>query len=293
MSEGSPTDMAASNSGASVLAGDVRSAGHEAASSQWLVVLARAGLAARGINYALIGILAAQIAFGSAARHAEKVGALRAVAAHRGGTVVLWLLAVGFAGMTLWRLAEAVYGRAGAEGKKLSRRLVSLSSSICYGLLLDATVGFLLSSGAQSSGNQQSKALTARFMSHAGGRWFVLLVGLVIFGAGVTIALGGVRKTFMKHLNLGTVNRRTQEIVEALGVVGTSARGIVFSVVGGFLAVAAITFDAKQAQGLDGALHKVATTPLGPWLLVAVAAGLVTFGIYSCCEARWRDVRPG
>jgi len=36
-----------------------------------------------------------------------------------------------------------------------------------------------------------------------------------------------------------------------------------------------------------------AATPLGPWLLVTVALGLVTFGVYSCCEARWRKVQPG
>lgn len=285
--------MTAFKSGASVLASDARSAGQEAASSQWLVMLARAGLVARGINYALIGFLAVQVAFGAASHRAESSGALRAVAAHRGGTVVLWVLAAGFVGMTLWRLAEAAYGKAGAAGKKLSKRLASLASAVCYGLLLAATIGFLRGGKPQSSGNQQSKALTAQFMGHPGGRWLVLLVGLVVAGVGLKFAWGGMSRTFMKQLNLGTANRRTQKVVEALGMFGTSARGIVFCVVGGFLAAAAITFDAKQAQGLDGTLRKFATTPLGPWLLVAVAVGLITFGIYSCCEARWRDVRPG
>ncbi|HEY3952641.1 MAG TPA: DUF1206 domain-containing protein [Streptosporangiaceae bacterium] len=40
------------------------------------------------------------------------------------------------------------------------------------------------------------------------------------------------------------------------------------------------------------ALRALARTPLGPWLLVAVAVGLAVFGLYSFCEARWRDVRP-
>jgi uncharacterized protein DUF1206 len=68
---------------------------------------------------------------------------------------------------------------------------------------------------------------------------------------------------------------------------------VVFGVAGVFLVIAAVTFDPKKAQGLDGSLRKIATTPLGPWLLVAVALGLVIFGVYSCCEARWRVVRPG
>jgi hypothetical protein len=32
----------------------------------------------------------------------------------------------------------------------------------------------------------------------------------------------------------------------------------------------------------------LAATPLGLWLLVAVAIGLIMFGAFSCCKARWR-----
>ena len=78
-----------------------------------------------------------------------------------------------------------------------------------------------------------------------------------------------------------------------LGLAGNVACGVVFAVAGVFLVVAAASFDPDQAQGLDGSLRKIATTPLGPWLLVAVALGFVIFGVYSCCEARWRNVRPG
>ena len=31
----------------------------------------------------------------------------------------------------------------------------------------------------------------------------------------------------------------------------------------------------------------MAGTPLGPWLLVLVAIGLIMFGVFSCCEAKW------
>jgi hypothetical protein len=76
-----------------------------------------------------------------------------------------------------------------------------------------------------------------------------------------------------------------------LGMAGNVARGAVFGVAGGLLVAAAVSFDPDKAQGLDGSLRKIATTPLGPWLLVAV--GMAIFGVYSCCEARWRVVRPG
>jgi sulfite exporter TauE/SafE len=60
---------------------------------------------------------------------------------------------------------------------------------------------------------------------------------------------------------------------------GLVARGVTYMLVG-LLAV-------QIGFGVGG---KIAKTPLGPWLLVAVAFGLVTFGIYSCCEARWRRI---
>lgn len=269
------------------------SAGREAATSRWVRGFARAGLVARGVNYLLLGLLAWQIAFGRAGRHAVRVGALREVATHRGGLVVLWLLAVGFGAMTIWRLTEAAYGRAGPDGRKPLKRLTSLAGAIGYGALATGTTSFLLGNSSQSSGNRQSKALTARFMSHPGGRWLVLLVGLVVIGVGLALVVGGLRKTFLKNLSRARMSPRARPVVELLGMVGISARGIAFGAVGVFLAVAAITFDPKKAQGLDGALYKLATTRLGPWLLVAVAAGLVMFGCYSFCEARWRNVTPG
>jgi hypothetical protein len=57
--------------------------------------------------------------------------------------------------------------------------------------------------------------------------------------------------------------------------------------------IAAVSSDPNKAQGLDGPRRKIATTPLGPWLLVAVALGLAIFRIYSCCGARWRVVPSG
>jgi hypothetical protein len=85
----------------------------------------------------------------------------------------------------------------------------------------------------------------------------------------------------------------TRKVVEGLGVAGYLTRGAVFCVVGAFLIDAAVSFDPQKAQGLDGSLRKTAATPLGPWLLFAVALGLVIFGLYSWCEARWRMVEPG
>ncbi len=67
-------------------------------------------------------------------------------------------------------------------------------------------------------------------------------------------------------------------------------RGFVFGTIGIFLIIAAKGANPRQAKGVDSALRALAHTPLGPWLLVILALGLMTFGVYSWCEARWRAV---
>jgi len=76
--------------------------------------------------------------------------------------------------------------------------------------------------------------------------------------------------------------------VEWLGKFGGMARGAVFMTAGIFLVVAAIQAKPQQAKGVDSSLRALASTPLGPWLLVLVAIGLIMFGLFSFCQAKWR-----
>ena len=69
-----------------------------------------------------------------------------------------------------------------------------------------------------------------------------------------------------------------------------TARGVVFGLIGFFLARAAYQYDPKEAVGLDGALSKLLQQHYGSALLGAVAAGLIAFGLYCLAEARYREV---
>jgi hypothetical protein len=51
--------------------------------------------------------------------------------------------------------------------------------------------------------------------------------------------------------------------------------------------VAAAEAKPQQAKGIDSSLRVLASAPLGSWLLVLVAIGLIMFGVFSCCEAKW------
>jgi hypothetical protein len=91
-------------------------------------------------------------------------------------------------------------------------------------------------------------------------------------------------------MNLGGASAGTRSLVEKLGLLGGVARGVVFALVGVFFIIAAVRFSPSKAEEIDGALRAVAQTPVGPLLFIPVALGLIAFGLFSWCEARWRLV---
>jgi hypothetical protein len=86
------------------------------------------------------------------------------------------------------------------------------------------------------------------------------------------------------------MSRRERRIVEWLGVIGTVARGVVFALAGALVIDAAVTYSPSKAGGVDKALLTLRDQPFGGFLLGLAAAGLIVFGVYGLCEARWRRV---
>ena len=267
-----------------------RRTARRAANSRGMAWLARAGLVARGLMYVLIGVIAIEIAIKGSRQQADRAGAVRLVAHTGFGSLILWLLVIGFAGMTLWRLSEAIWGGQGADGRKGSKRLANLARAVLYALVTYGILKYALGVGAPSSSDTQSQDLTAAALKHPGGQAIVAIAGVVIVGAGLYVMYRAYRLKFLKHLRMGAASPRTRKVVTRLGQIGGIARGFVFGTIGVFLVIAAKDANPRQAKGIDSALRALAHTPLGPWLLVIVALGLMTFGVYSWCEARWRAV---
>jgi hypothetical protein len=261
-----------------------------ARSGRGMAWLARAGLVARGLMYVLIGIIAVQVAIDGSHQQADRTGALRLVAQTAFGTAILWLLVIGFAGMTLWRLSEAAWGSPGADGRKASKRLANLARAVFYALVTYGILKYALGVGQPSSSDSQSQDLTADALKYQGGQVVVALAGVVVVIAGLYVIYRAYKLKFLKHLRMGSASPRTRKVVTRLGQIGGIARGLVFATIGVFLVIAAKDANPKQAKGVDSALRALAHTPLGPWLLVVVAIGLMMFGVYSWCEARWRAV---
>ncbi len=250
-------------------------------------LLARAGLAARGVIYILIGWVAILIALGSKSHQADQQGALQLLAGTPLGLVSLWLLFIGFVGYALWRFSQALYGVPG-EGAGAGPRLKSLVRGLVYASF--AVLTFRIVTGKHTNQRAQQQDFTASLMHHTGGQWLVGIVGLVIVIVGAALVVEGARHKFMKHLMTSQMSARTRQAVRRLGTVGTIARGLVFALAGALVIDAAVTFNPAKAGGLDKALYTLRNQPFGEFLLALAALGLIAFGIYGLAEARWRRV---
>ncbi|MGV9255133.1 DUF1206 domain-containing protein [Streptomyces sp. NPDC003697] len=274
----------------SVMAGSGRTRARRAAKGSVTRGAARAGLTARGVIYLLVGVLALRIAFGDGSRQADRNGALQAIAGEPFGAVLLWALGLGLAGMALWRLSEAVFGSVGPEGRSAKKRLLAVGRFVFYVFVAGSVLAFAAGSGGPRSSDEQSRDVTAKVLEMPGGRWIVGVVGAGIVVAGVWIGVQAVRRKYHKKLRLGEMSARTRRLVDVAGVGGGAARGLVFAAAGAFAIRAAVDYRPERAKGLDDTLRSFSDTPLGPWLLVLVAAGLVLFGLFSFALARWRRV---
>ncbi|WP_078661122.1 DUF1206 domain-containing protein [Streptomyces sp. NRRL B-24484] len=246
----------------------------------------RAGFVARGVVYVLVGVLAMGIALDRGGEEADRQGALHRIAAQPFGAVVLWALVVGFAGMALWRASTAVFGETGRTGT--ASRVLCAGRAVFYASVCSGTLRFAAGAGEGSSSDAASRDWTAAVMGRPGGRYVVAAAGAVLLGAGLAVAVRAVQRRFLRKLETGAMRRRVRTAVTVTGVAGNLARGAVFGAAGVFVLVAAARFDPGRARGMDDTLRSFASGAAGPWLLVAVAAGLVLFGVFSFASARWR-----
>ncbi len=251
--------------------------------------LARAGLVARGVVYAVVGILALKLALGSGGRATNQQGALKTVAHQPFGKALLVVLTVGLAGYAIWRLVRAAIGHGTQERDSGPERAAGLASGVVYAGLCFTAVEILAGAG-RGGGSSNPKTATGGVLAWSGGTVIVAVVGAVLLGVALYQGYRGVSRKFLEHSDTAKMSREVKRGFTALGVVGHLARMVVFGLIGFGLLKAAIDYNPRSAIGLDGALNKLAHNSYGPLLLGIVAAGLIGFALYSIADARYRKV---
>jgi hypothetical protein len=261
-------------------------AARRAARSPVVGWLGRAGLAAQGVCFVIIGVLALALAAGVGGAATDPRGALVVLADHGWTRVLLIFLVIGFAAYSVWRFAQAILDRGGmGTGMAgLARRGIQFVQGLAYAGLTATAISTLESSHPRSGG---AKHAAAGILGWPGGRGLVAALGIVLGGIAVGNAYWGLSGRFTESMHVEEMSERAERVVVVLGRIGFLALAVVFAIIGWFLVKAAVQFDPHDAVSLGGALGRLARFGYGKFLLGVVAAGLFVYGVFGFVQARY------
>ncbi|NJN16493.1 MAG: DUF1206 domain-containing protein [Oscillochloris sp.] len=263
--------------------------------SPWLKTLTRLGYAAKGIVYALVGILAIQIIIGTSGQDADTRSALREIAQQPFGTFLLWVVGIGLLFYALWRFVQGGLDpdNKGNDAKGIITRIGYAVSGVIYTGLAFSAFGIVTgtgSGGGGGGGDQSAQGWTAWLMSQPFGQWLVGIVGAIVVGVGIYQIYKGATKKFREKLKTYEMGNTERTWSIRSGQIGLIAHGVVQGLIGWFLIQAAWQAQPQEARGLGGALATLLQQPYGQWLMGAVAIGLFAYGVFQFVLARYRQI---
>jgi uncharacterized protein DUF1206 len=248
--------------------------------------IARVGFAARGSVYVMVGVLAARAAAGQG-RTTDAGGAVRAIGRLEDSGTLLVALALGLAAYAVWRFAQALedLDRKGGGVTGLTVRTGYAGSGLVHLALALTAGGFARRSGSM-------RAWVARSLAEPWGAWAVGLGGAVVIGAGLYQFHKAWTANFEEQLRTHRMSADARRWARRIGRFGLPARGVTFLIVGWFLIRAALRLNAREVRDFGGALRTLQAQEYGAWLLGIVALGLVSYGLLSFVDARYRRILP-
>lgn len=267
---------------------DVLSRVRRTAHGRTLGILGRLGLAAQGICFGIIGVLAIGVATGTGGATTDPQGALDALASTAWTHALLVLLTIGFAGYAVWRFGQALFDRGdmGHSFAGLFRRSIQLVQGSAYAVLAFGAAKTVAGAGSRPGGERRA---AAGVLGWPGGRELVGLVATILGVTAIVLVYWALSRRFEESLRMRKIGERTTRLVQTTGVVGLCALAVVAGIVSWFLFKAVIEFDPRTPVGIGGALAKLGATPYGSAVLGVTAAGLIVFCVFDLLQARYHD----
>jgi hypothetical protein len=255
-------------------------------------MLGRAGYAAKGIVYVVMGGLAAKAALGAGGRTTDTRGAIGVIGEGPMGTIALVAIGVGLIGYMLWRLIAAATDAEG-EGDEPTRLVIrgtQAARGIAYGVLGVQALRALDGDDIGSQG-AATRHWTARLLDVPFGRALVVAVGVGVLGYAVYQVYRASTDKAKKQPDLAQAGPTAATWIERLGRFGIAARGVVFAMIGVLLVRAGMRKDSGEAGGIAQSLQALGEASYGRLVLALVAFGLIAYGVYQVATARYRHMR--
>jgi type IV secretory pathway VirB2 component (pilin) len=255
----------------------------------WVEPVVRAGWAAKGVVYSLMGLLALSIARQQPAEEdASPEGALSVVLEQPFGRVLLAVLAVGLVLYSCWRVLTVALIR-GSDVKDWLER-IGYSFSAAFYAVLAVTAGRHALAGRDPERSSTVESLSSSVLGSTFGRVVVGAAGVIVIGVSLYFASKAVRRSFLENLTFEGASEGERHLVTTSGVVGWAGRAVVTFLVGLFVTIAAVQADPSQARGFDQSLRTVASSSWGTSVVLLAAVGLIVYGVYCLLSLRHREL---
>jgi hypothetical protein len=249
--------------------------------------IARTGYLARGLVYAIVGLVALSVAAGTRKNAVNLSDALQELFQRPLGMIVVSGIAVGMVCFALWRIAQGFLDadNLGIGPRAAVRRAGYALSSMAYLGIAAIAAGIVLRLPSQTS--TSSKGWAAWLLSWPLGSFALGIIGAGFLGVGATTALKAYRAPFKKEFDLKS---STTKWLVPIGRAGHGARAIIFLLVGYFLIMSAYNSDVHEVKDMAGALNVLQRQKFGMLLYTSVAVGLTCFGVFEFIQALFRKV---
>ena len=228
---------------------------------------ARAGYLGRAVVYGLAGYLTL-----TTAESTGTTGVLEEIETMSAGGILLSLVGLGLLGYGIFRL----YG----AGMDLQGHASGLGHLVLCYLAWKAALG--LSGGSSGGDGETAGQAAGTLASMPMGEILLGIVGLGFLAAAINQAVKAYSANFMQLLDADA-----PAFAKHVGRAGYAARAVVFAVLGWQIASAALSGNAESVGGIGQVLDSLRSNN---WLYIAVAIGLLLFGLFSLVMARYRRI---
>lgn len=256
----------------------------------WVGRVVRLGYLAKGVIYSLIGVFALRAAFGlRGGRLTDPSGVLRTLLSQPFGRQMLAIIGIAIVGYAAYYIFEALADlkRRGGGVHGWTDRALTIVKAAVYGVI---GIQALLVVFADRQPLDRTEQGAGAVMQLPFGRVLLLAIGIGVVVYGMTELKRAWRGSVDEDINMSRVRREAPWLLP-LGRFGTAARSAILILMGATVARSGWRARASDADGYREALRTIAS--FDPWLLTAIGAGLLCFGLYQLCHARYARLAVG
>jgi hypothetical protein len=250
--------------------------------SRWVGIFIRLGYIIRGILYGSVGVVALQIVFGFSYKGKNTSDVLYFIHDLSFGNILLGFTIIGLLGYAIWSFIRAGLDLLVPQvpHMKFITRVGYIFSACSYILLIFPTLGMMflpIHKHRLSPINQ----LLLTLLDIPFGRFALILIGMATMLGGIMQMHKAIRADDPSDFWSEETHDHIQKPFMFFARIGTSVRGLVFSLIGYFILLAGMYINPADIKGIDGVIDVINEMHYGYIFLLFIGIGLVFFGVYS------------